>query len=66
VIGCMDTRAARKVVHAKVTGHQSDTPYWFDLGNHATGGQFVSGSHGTGGIAAVERAFELCPRFYRS
>jgi PRTRC genetic system ThiF family protein len=43
VIGCVDSRAARKVIHSKVTGHQTDTSYWLDLGNHATGGQFVLG-----------------------
>ena len=43
VIGCVDSRAARKVIHVKVTGHESDTSYWLDLGNHATGGQFVLG-----------------------
>lgn len=43
VIGCVDTRAARRVIHSKVTGHQTDTSYWLDLGNHATGGQFVLG-----------------------
>jgi len=43
VIGCVDSRAARRVIHVKVTGHQNDTTYWLDLGNHATGGQFVLG-----------------------
>jgi PRTRC genetic system ThiF family protein len=43
VIGCVDTRAARRVIHSKLTGHQANTSYWLDLGNHATGGQFVLG-----------------------
>jgi PRTRC genetic system ThiF family protein len=43
VIGCVDTRAARRIIHSKVTGHQANTSYWLDLGNHATGGQFVLG-----------------------
>jgi PRTRC genetic system ThiF family protein len=43
VIGCVDSRAARTVVHLKVTGHQSDVSYWLDLGNHSSGGQFVLG-----------------------
>jgi sulfur-carrier protein adenylyltransferase/sulfurtransferase len=43
VIGCVDSRTARSVLHLKVTGHQSDTTYYVDLGNHATGGQFVLG-----------------------
>lgn len=43
VIGCVDSRSARRVIHLKVAGHQSHTSYWIDLGNHATGGQFVLG-----------------------
>jgi len=43
VIGCVDTRAARRIIHSKLTGHQANTSYWLDLGNHATGGQFVLG-----------------------
>jgi PRTRC genetic system ThiF family protein len=43
VIGCVDSRAARRVIHFRVMGHQSDTSYYLDLGNHATGGQFVLG-----------------------
>jgi PRTRC genetic system ThiF family protein len=43
VIGCVDSRAARRVIHLKVTGHQSDVSYYLDLGNHSTGGQFVLG-----------------------
>jgi len=43
VIGCVDTRAARRIIHSKLTGHHANTSYWLDLGNHATGGQFVLG-----------------------
>ena len=43
VVGCVDSRAARRVIHIKVTGHKSDVSYWLDLGNHALGGQFVLG-----------------------
>jgi PRTRC genetic system ThiF family protein len=43
VIGCVDSRAARTVIHLKVTGHQSDVSYWLDLGNHSSEGQFVLG-----------------------
>jgi PRTRC genetic system ThiF family protein len=43
VIGCVDSRAARTVIHLKVTGRQSDVWFWLDLGNHASGGQFVLG-----------------------
>lgn len=42
VIGCVDTRAARAVIAKNVAG-RSATGYWLDLGNHATGGQFVLG-----------------------
>lgn len=43
LIGCVDSRAARKVIAQKVTGRRSDASYWLDLGNHSTGGQFVLG-----------------------
>jgi PRTRC genetic system ThiF family protein len=43
VIGCVDTRAARKLIDRKVAGHCSNIRYWLDLGNHASGGQFVLG-----------------------
>lgn len=43
LIGCVDSRGARKVVAQKVTGRRSDVSYWLDLGNHSTGGQFVLG-----------------------
>ena len=42
LIGCVDTRAARKAIAEKVTG-RSGVFLWLDLGNHATGGQFVLG-----------------------
>src|SRR5437867_11772386 len=37
VIGCVDSRAARRVIAEKVTGRRSSIGYWLDLGNHATG-----------------------------
>jgi len=43
VIGCVDNRAARKSIAGKVMGQRSAVFYWLDLGNHATGGQFVLG-----------------------
>ena len=43
VIGCVDTRGARKLIAEKTTGQRSSVFYWLDLGNHATGGQFVMG-----------------------
>jgi PRTRC genetic system ThiF family protein len=42
VIGCVDTRAARATIAKSVAG-LSGTGYWLDVGNHATGGQFVLG-----------------------
>jgi PRTRC genetic system ThiF family protein len=42
VIGCVDTRAARAVIAKSIAG-LSNAGYWLDLGNHATGGQFVLG-----------------------
>ena len=43
VIGCVDTRAARHLIHAKATGWRSRIAYWLDLGNSADTGQFVLG-----------------------
>jgi len=43
VVGCVDSRAARKAIAEKVTGRRSSVSYWLDLGNHSTGGQFVLG-----------------------
>jgi PRTRC genetic system ThiF family protein len=42
VIGCVDTRAARATVNELVTGNAT-VSYYLDLGNGATGGQFVLG-----------------------
>ena len=43
LIGCVDSRAARRIIAEKVTGQRSSVSFWLDLGNHATGGQFVLG-----------------------
>ncbi|MEO8131660.1 MAG: PRTRC system ThiF family protein, partial [Bryobacteraceae bacterium] len=43
VIGCVDTRAARKLIQAQVHGWRSRVAYWLDLGNSADSGQFVLG-----------------------
>jgi PRTRC genetic system ThiF family protein len=43
VIGCVDSRAARAVIASRITGWANSVSYWLDLGNHATGGQFVLG-----------------------
>jgi PRTRC genetic system ThiF family protein len=43
VIGCVDTRAARQLIHERVAGWRSRVAYWLDLGNSADSGQFVLG-----------------------
>jgi PRTRC genetic system ThiF family protein len=43
VIGCVDTRSARKLIQDRVQGWRSRIAYWLDLGNSADSGQFVLG-----------------------
>lgn len=43
VIGCVDTRSARRTIRSCAEGRQSRVAYWLDLGNGAEGGQFVLG-----------------------
>jgi PRTRC genetic system ThiF family protein len=43
VIGCVDTRAARRLIAGKVQGWRSRIAYWLDLGNSADSGQLVLG-----------------------
>jgi len=43
LIGCVDTRAARKVIEQSVIKRSSYVAYWLDLGNNAASGQFVLG-----------------------
>lgn len=42
VIGCVDSRAARRLIHARVQADRR-VSYWLDLGNDAASGQFVLG-----------------------
>src|SRR3989441_2888080 len=42
-IGCVDTRASRQLIQARVQGLRSRVAYWLDLGNSADSGQFVLG-----------------------
>lgn len=42
VIGCVDQRSARGVIR-DLLNERSNVTYWLDLGNDATGGQFVLG-----------------------
>lgn len=43
LIGCVDTRVARKVIQDHVQGWRSRVAYWLDIGNSADSGQFVLG-----------------------
>jgi PRTRC genetic system ThiF family protein len=46
VISCVDTRAARRAMHAAFTsqtGRWNQVRYWLDLGNSSSNGQFVLG-----------------------
>ncbi|MGA7520835.1 MAG: PRTRC system ThiF family protein [Acidobacteriaceae bacterium] len=43
LIGCVDTRAARRAILSAVTRTNDSTIYWLDLGNNASSGQFVLG-----------------------
>lgn len=43
VIGCVDSRAARALIHQLATDEHADVRYWLDLGNLAREGQYVLG-----------------------
>jgi PRTRC genetic system ThiF family protein len=43
LIGCVDTREARKAIEESFTHALSSTCYWLDLGNNAASGQYVLG-----------------------
>ena len=43
LIGCVDTRAARKSIEESFTKSLRGTCYWLDLGNNAASGQYVLG-----------------------
>ena len=43
VIGCVDTKSARAILHRAFTGQKRFPEYWLDLGNRAATGQFVLG-----------------------
>jgi len=43
VIGCVDTRTARKAIENSFSRALSRTCYWLDLGNNAASGQYVLG-----------------------
>ena len=43
IVGCVDTRAARKTIEQATGGCRSRVAYWLDIGNRADSGQFVLG-----------------------
>ena len=43
LIGCVDNRAARRIIARALTKANNRTAYWLDLGNNAASGQFVLG-----------------------
>jgi PRTRC genetic system ThiF family protein len=43
LIGCVDTRVARKAIESSFTRASRSTCYWLDLGNNAASGQYVLG-----------------------
>lgn len=43
VIGCVDTRAARRAIENSFSRALSRVSYWLDLGNNAASGQYVLG-----------------------
>jgi PRTRC genetic system ThiF family protein len=43
VIGCVDTRAARRAIEASFSRALNRVSYWLDLGNNAASGQYVLG-----------------------
>jgi PRTRC genetic system ThiF family protein len=43
LIGCVDSREARKAIEKSFTNALSHTSYWLDLGNNAASGQYVLG-----------------------
>jgi len=43
VVGCVDSRGGRRLIHNLVSRKSSPVRYWMDLGNTATSGQVVLG-----------------------
>lgn len=43
LIGCVDTRAARRCIAEALCAYGVRTTYWLDLGNNAASGQYVLG-----------------------
>ena len=43
VIGCVDSRAGRKIIDQSLTRPMQRTAYWLDVGNNAASGQYILG-----------------------
>jgi len=43
IIGCVDTRAARRAIEGSFSRGLNHATYWLDLGNNAASGQYVLG-----------------------
>ena len=65
VIGCVDTRTARKTIHEALTSPRQGTVYWLDIGNNAASGQYVLGQPLNGEnrrkVARLRTVAELYP-----
>jgi PRTRC genetic system ThiF family protein len=65
LIGCVDTRAARKVIQDHVQSWRSRVAYWLDIGNSADSGQFILGQPWNGrnrrSAARLRTAPEIFP-----
>jgi hypothetical protein len=68
-IGCVDTRAARKVIQDHVQGWRSHAAYWLDIGNSSDSGQFVLGQPWNGrnrrSAVRLRTAPEIFPLCFR-
>lgn len=59
VISCVDTRSARRVIHAQLFERESDCVYWMDLGNREADAQVVLGEPPTQNRRGRENAHRL-------
>lgn len=64
VIGCVDTRAARRTIRSCTEGRQSRVAYWLDLGNLADRGQFVLGQPMNARNRRTKRRLRIAPEIF--
>ena len=64
VIGCVDTRAGRRLIQTKVQGWRSRVAYWLDLGNAADTGQFVLGQPLNGRNRRCAERLRIAPELF--